>query len=274
VQIDVDTPYSSGGMNIPRFGYGQIFNYLQFSNGVVIGTYSQSTSSLYSANLFYGLAVDSSKEVIAGLKYTPSAYWQKCTADVVISLYINNDTAWSQTGIFPETIVPLDSLFDLPYNSPKIGKGKWVYNCGRIGEVQPVSSWANSAKNYNSILYFHTKRNKMILQVSKIWTSWQPPSPMFGVMLVDSLHLQWSVDSLGNGKFRPASAVKQEKNIGMRNVLNTRSLLIRTDYPDQRVFNLAGRAVSSGNKIQPKGVLVGLSGTEKDKRTVQVRTGR
>lgn len=156
--------------------------------------------------LFYGLAVDSSKDLVRkGFKYLQSAHWIQFPDTTIRSIwyYSSSDTDWAQSNVFPETLVNLDSLFRWQddFNFDSLSKsGKWFVRC----DGNDILGYgAGTIKNFKDIIYLETKKNKMKLQISKIYLKGN-----INNQYIDSLEILWAVNSLGNGKFDQTTRIK------------------------------------------------------------------
>ena len=200
--INVGTSYSGGAVTIPK---PQSINNdtVLFSNDIVLSFFDQFSGIPEDQLLYHGEALDSNAALVkAGFKCLQTATWQIIGASG--GYYATDDTVWSASLAFPDTLMHLDSLFGSFLR--RESKGKWLFYT--YPNPYPFIGFSSeSAEGYNNIFYIHSTVNKMKLQFSHVYINFYDPIPG-GTTRVDSIRLLWAVDSLGNGIFRPTSAIK------------------------------------------------------------------
>jgi hypothetical protein len=121
----------------------------------------------------------------------------------------NPDTIWNSFQKCPDSLLILDSLNTLRINnkdtiSTSIGMGKWCFR--NIGPDPDFGCYNfHTYENYNAIIYAQCNDNrKMKLQVDKFHKFMANPNPPCGPEYdqIDSVHILWAADSMGNGIFK------------------------------------------------------------------------
>jgi len=132
----------------------------------------------------------------------------------------NPDTIWNSVHKFPDSLLLLDSLNTLVYNNKDtiysfIGMGKWCFK-NFTGDMVFGCFYYKTWENYNAIIYALCHDNRKIkLQVDNFHKIISKPYPPCGPDYdqIDSVHILWAADSMGNGIFKhpPVSAMDQSR---------------------------------------------------------------
>jgi hypothetical protein len=135
------------------------------------------------------------------------------------TLSINNpDTFWNSVNKFPDSLLILDSLniYNKDTFSYSLGIGKWCFN-NSGADIDFGCYYTYTLKNYNAIIYAQYNYNrKMKLQIDNfhqgIVKTYSPNHPCGPVNYqIDSVHILWAADSMGNGIFKhpPVGVMEQ-----------------------------------------------------------------
>ncbi len=128
-----------------------------------------------------------------------------------ICTYNNPDTNWNTALTYPDSISPIDTFYDSPTTNAMFLYEEDVY-C--ISMWPDVFEYHTNTYNYKPILYLLTGTNRKIkLQINRLKISNGE---------VDSIYLNWAVDSCGNGKFMQTSAITTQHNLNKTPLISIR----------------------------------------------------
>ena len=252
----------------PEYNYDTI----NFTNGAMLFFYDQTTVILEPVRLVHGIAVTNGTDIIGkGFKFLPTFPWKKSSIDSTVNLYSSNDTSWNLSVQFPDSLAPLDSLYESHNMSEK---GKWLYF------TDPEKSFdfttPKPIENFKTIMYVATKKGKMKIQVSSQIIN----IPFGGSSRVDTIKILWATDSCGNGKFLPGTTIDKNNKSPSKGLrpspafhpsFGVRSLADLKRGEAISVFDMRGRRSPSIAYRLPAGVFLLKIGTGKTAATPVVR---
>ena len=202
--IDVLQPYHSDSIIINNpygtfiFSNGVVFRFIRFSGGTLEDSYEMISAE-----------IDNHQK--AGFKYSPdanyvnakstSSYFALNISDDNMKFYSNKDTNWEKSDLFPDSLIPLDWVFNGYDYDDSISNlsGKWVMQrYSNMSTVYPL--FESPLEGFNIIIYIQTIYNKMKLQICNMNFRDKAVTPGAERTLV-SMTLKWASDSLGNGRF-------------------------------------------------------------------------
>jgi hypothetical protein len=216
IAISLDSGYCWGQIGMSAFKQDSILfssnialTHVGFTNGSLGGGPEYDHAIVFIRNSFknigYRLNININKKVF----FSPNS----------TKTIGNPDTNWNIALNFPDSLIFLDSIIlnissDSAYNYR--GIGKWCF--GNSGPDIDFGCYGGGPyENYNAIMYVTCNNNqKMKLQIDKVhqaavktWPANHPCGPVN--YQIDSIHILWAADSMGNGIFKhpPVGVMEQ-----------------------------------------------------------------
>lgn len=267
--IDVLQPYQSDSIIINNpygsliFSNGIVFRFIRFSGGTLEDSYElisavienhQRAGFKYSPNANY-----------VNVKPKPSSFALNISNDSM-KFYSNMDTNWEKSDFFPDSLIPLDLVFNgYDYgDSLSHFSGKWVMQRQySMSTAYPL--FESPLEGFNNIIYIQTNYNKIKLQICNMNFIDKVVTPGAERTLV-SMTIKWASDSLGNGRFVIPIYIRP---VVLPNLSRFND---KINYP--QLFNLIGqRSNKSKNYQLPSGVYVLYCNNNKDMHKNKITIG-
>jgi hypothetical protein len=207
--IVVPDGYASGEIAVEDGSDMRWYNdTITFSCGVKITFYDLNAYILYVVDrpgirgIWLGGLVVIGNDTETGFRYHDSLkrghiYSRYLDHDRYICTYNNPDSIWNFAHSYPDSLSPIDTFHDKSVTINAMCLFEEDVYCVNINPH--LYEYHTNTYNYKPILYLLTGSNrKMKIQVSRLKT-------VNGEL--DSIYLNWAVDSCGNGKFMQTSAV-------------------------------------------------------------------
>jgi hypothetical protein len=214
IKIPVDSGYCWGQIGMSAFKKDSI----SFSSNLALTHVGFTTGLLGGGGPEYDHAItfirNSFKTIGYRLNSTIEIKSNSCCPNSTRTIG-NPDTIWNTSIIYPDSLIALDSIIFSRLDTASYfrGIGKWCF--GNSGpDIDFRCYYYHINENYNAIIYAKCNDNcKMKLQVDKFHKFMANPNPPCGPEYdqIDSVHILWAADSMGNGIFKhpPVGVMEQ-----------------------------------------------------------------